>query len=83
MNSVERSYIYDKKRMVEFEIEQVISNERDYTFVCGDLLEILKTIPDETINCVVTTPPYWNLREHDVACVSNGIINKEDYTLFI
>jgi DNA modification methylase len=60
-------------------ISKVINNERKYTFVCGDSLEILQTIPDESINCVVTSPPYWNLREYDVAENSNVIGNEPDY----
>lgn len=31
---------------------------------CGDSLEILKTFPDECINCCVTSPPYWCLRDY-------------------
>lgn len=34
--------------------------------ICGDSLKILKTIPDESIDCVVTSPPYWALRDYDV-----------------
>ncbi len=30
----------------------------------GDSLSILKTLPDESVNCVVTSPPYWNLRDY-------------------
>jgi len=26
---------------------------------CGDALEILKQLPDNTVNCVVTSPPYY------------------------
>ena len=29
------------------------------TVICGDALSILKTLPDESVNCVVTSPPYW------------------------
>jgi len=25
----------------------------------GDWVEVLKTLPDESIHCVVTSPPYW------------------------
>lgn len=32
----------------------------------GDCLEILKTIPDESIDCVITSPPYWGLRNYGV-----------------
>lgn len=33
----------------------------------GDCLEELKKMPDESVNCVVTSPPYWNLRDYGVA----------------
>lgn len=25
----------------------------------GDCLETMKTLPDESVHCVVTSPPYW------------------------
>ena len=28
----------------------------------GDVLQVLKTFPDESIDCCVTSPPYWGLR---------------------
>lgn len=30
----------------------------------GDCREILRTLPDECVNCVVTSPPYWGLRDY-------------------
>ena len=30
----------------------------------GNALEILKGFKDESIDCVVTSPPYWNLRDY-------------------
>ena len=30
----------------------------------GDVLETLKQMPDKSANCVVTSPPYWNLRNY-------------------
>lgn len=38
----------------------------------GDCLDILKQMPDESINCVITSPPYWLQREYD-----NGGIGRE------
>lgn len=32
----------------------------------GDVLEKLSEIPDESIDCVVTSPPYWGLRDYGV-----------------
>src|SRR3990167_3340421 len=33
---------------------------------CGDALKILRTWPDEFVDCVVTSPPYWGLRDYGV-----------------
>lgn len=30
----------------------------------GDCLEVLKTLPDESVNCCVTSPPYYGLRDY-------------------
>lgn len=30
----------------------------------GDALEVLRTMPDENIDMVMTSPPYWNLRNY-------------------
>ena len=33
----------------------------------GDCLERLRTLPEESVHCVVTSPPYWGLRDYGVA----------------
>jgi DNA modification methylase len=32
--------------------------------ICGDALEELRKLPDESVNCCVTSPPYWGLRDY-------------------
>jgi len=32
----------------------------------GDCREVLKTLPDASANCCVTSPPYWGLRDYGV-----------------
>lgn len=32
----------------------------------GDCLDIMKTLPNESINCGITSPPYWGLRDYGV-----------------
>ena len=32
----------------------------------GNNMEILPTLPAESVNCVVTSPPYWGLRDYGV-----------------
>ncbi len=33
----------------------------------GDCLDVLRTLPAESVNCCVTSPPYWGLRDYGVA----------------
>jgi DNA modification methylase len=37
-----------------------------YQLHIGQALTILKTLPPESVNCCVTSPPYWNLRDYGV-----------------
>jgi DNA modification methylase len=43
------------------------SVEPTFTVHCGDSLEVLKTLPDESIHCCVTSPPYYALRDYGVS----------------
>ena len=45
----------------------------------GDALEILKQLPDLSIDCVMTSPPYWRKREYN----QNSIGSESDYHNFI
>lgn len=40
----------------------------------GDSLDILKKIPSESINMIITSPPYWSLRDYNM----DGQIGLED-----
>lgn len=43
--------------------------------ICGDALNALEVLPDESVQTVVTSPPYWSLRdyqvEHQVGCAES------------
>lgn len=32
----------------------------------GDCLSVLKKLPDQSVHCCVTSPPYWGLRDYGV-----------------
>lgn len=32
----------------------------------GDALKLLKQMPDKSVHCIVTSPPYWGLRDYGV-----------------
>lgn len=34
------------------------------TIICDDVLSGMKRIPDESVDCVITSPPYWQLRDY-------------------
>ena len=36
------------------------------TIVCGDSLVELKKLPSESVDCCITSPPYWGLRDYGV-----------------
>ncbi len=36
------------------------------TVICGDCLEVLPSVPTGSLHCVVTSPPYWGLRDYGV-----------------
>ena len=42
--------------------------------LCGDSLQMLKTLPDESVHCCVTSPPYYGLRDYGM----DAQIGRED-----
>jgi acyl-CoA synthetase (AMP-forming)/AMP-acid ligase II len=42
------------------------------TILTGDCREVLKTLPDASVNCCVTSPPYWGLRDYGTAKWEGG-----------
>ncbi len=36
------------------------------TILTGDVLDMLRTLPDASVQCVITSPPYWGLRDYGV-----------------
>lgn len=45
-----------------------------YRLIIGDCVESMKTMPDQSINCCVTSPPYFGLRDYG----ADGQIGMED-----
>ncbi len=42
------------------------------TVLHGDCRDVLATLPDESVHCVVTSPPYWGLRDYGTGTWSGG-----------
>ena len=43
-----------------------------YRVFHGDCIESLKSLDDESVNCCVTSPPYWGLRDYGTATWIGG-----------
>jgi DNA modification methylase len=37
-----------------------------YELLCGDCIEVMKTLPANSVQCCVTSPPYYGLRDYGV-----------------
>lgn len=48
-------------------IKEYIEDKDNRTplLITGDALNVLKSIPDETIDCCMTSPPYWQKRTYE------------------
>ena len=44
------------------------------TILCGDCRTVLSSLPSESVNCCVTSPPYWGLRSY----LPDGVVLKKD-----
>ncbi|HEY0032808.1 MAG TPA: DNA methyltransferase, partial [Devosia sp.] len=36
----------------------------DYQLLVGDCIESMRDMPDQSVNCCVTSPPYFGLRDY-------------------
>ena len=32
--------------------------------IVGDTREVIRSLPDKTFQCVITSPPYWGVRDY-------------------
>lgn len=48
-------------------------------FICGNALEVLRAFPAESVDCCMTSPPYWGQRQYAVS----GIGLEDDYKHYI
>lgn len=55
------------------------STDKHPLFIAGDALEVVSQIPTHTIDCCMTSPPYWGQREYKTA----GIGQESSYQLYL
>jgi DNA modification methylase len=45
-------------------IEDVLAGRATWAIEQGHVMDLLRATPSESVHCVVTSPPYWNLRSY-------------------
>ena len=60
--------------------EYLKTNALEPIFLCGDSSEVLKSFPSNSIDMIMTSPPYWGQREYESM---NGIGVELDYKEYI
>ena len=61
------------------ELGAFFAGEGHFAIITGDALNVLGQIPDNSIHCVITSPPYWQLREYDNGDDPREIGNEADF----
>lgn len=66
-------------------IQNVIDGNSQFSLLLGDSKTVLADFPDSSIDCVITSPPYWQLREYAVGEFSDGIVigEEKDYKDYV
>ncbi len=67
------------RRVVNNKIQRNALIQENYQIMHGDCLSVLKTLPDDCVDCVITSPPYWKQREYDIDKSSKRLeVGRED-----
>ena len=51
---------------MRYAAEDVIAGRKRWVQICGDSLKVLRKIPSGTVQCVITSVPYYALRDYGV-----------------
>lgn len=47
-------------------VNSVINGDQRFGFLNGNSADVLRYLPNETVDCIITSPPYWAQREYDI-----------------
>ena len=61
------------------ELRPVPNYQSNCTLVVGDARKVLAELPDEHFQCVITSPPYWGLRDYGIEGQIGAEKNVDDY----
>ena len=59
----------------------MLETEQRYKFITGDCLTEMKKMDDKSVNCIITSPPYWAMRKYDNAENEKEVGNELDFRI--
>lgn len=62
------------------EIEAWLSSDSANALVEGECQDVLERFPDDSVDCVMTSPPYWGIREYDG---TSGLGQEDTHEAFV
>lgn len=74
LNSRQQSYL----RIDDLDATYDVTSSCSLLF-CGDAEQVLERLPTETVQTVVTSPPYWSLRDYEVDDQTGRDDSLQDY----
>lgn len=54
-----------------------------YKFINGDCLTIMKQLESESVNCIITSPPYWGMRKYDNDNNDHEVGNEANFEAYV
>lgn len=58
-------------------------NNSGYALLTGDCLSVLQQMEDNTVDCVITSPPYWGMRKYDQDDNENEVGNETEFCDYV
>lgn len=56
-----------------------VTSQDPLVTICGDTRDVIKNLPDNTFQCVITSPPYWGVRDYGMEGQIGAEPNLNDY----
>lgn len=56
------------------QIEEFLQGDAGHFFAKGACQAVLQRMPSESVDCIITSPPYWNQRDYHVAESERGML---------
>ena len=60
-----------------------LDDNKRYNILLGDCLSVLKEMESESVDCIITSPPYWGMRAYDNEESEHEIGNENQFSKYV